>query len=148
MIVIKPYGQTPNELIKELKKKHNLKKMSFIGRLDPMASGVMLLLKNEQCKKQNEILKLMKRDDYFKGYRFKLILGIETLSYDVLSNYIKITNIIDEDSKYNIIILISKYNLIFYNIHEDIIEFTFFTNNIIKFFNGKDNILENNISNN
>ena len=67
---------------------------------------------------------------------------------DCYLNYIKITNIIDEDSKYNIIILISKYNLIFYNIHEDIIELTFFTNNIIKFFNGKDNILENNITNN
>ena len=94
------------------------------------------------CKKGNlfDALDII-HNIYNEGYSVIDIL-------DCYLNYIKITNIIDEDSKYNIIILISKYNLIFYNIHEDIIELTFFTNNIIKFFNGKDNILENNISNN
>ena len=64
---------------------------------------------------------------------------------DCYLNYIKITNIIDENNKYNIIILISKYNLIFYNIHEDIIELTFFTNSIINYFNNDKQDLFNNL---
>ena len=64
---------------------------------------------------------------------------------DCYLNYIKITNIIDENIKYNIIILISKYNLIFYNIHEDIIELTFFTSSIINYFNNDKQDLFNNL---
>jgi hypothetical protein len=54
---------------------------------------------------------------------------------DILDNYflfIKNTNILNEDQKYNIIPFICKYISIFHNIHEDEIELALFTNNLIK----------------
>jgi len=53
---------------------------------------------------------------------------------DILDNYfifIKSTNIITEDQKYIFIPVICKYISIFHNIHEDEIELSLFTNNII-----------------
>lgn len=52
---------------------------------------------------------------------------------DILDNYftfIKITNILTEMQKYNIIPIICKYISIFHNIHEDEIELALFTNNL------------------
>ena len=52
--------------------------------------------------------------------------------------YIKISNIIIDDMlKYNIIQIISKYIIIFNNLHEDSIELAFFTNEIFNLFNSK-----------
>jgi DNA polymerase III delta prime subunit len=54
---------------------------------------------------------------------------------DILDNYfifIKNTQIIDEEKKYKIIPCICKYITIFHNIHEDEIELSLFTNNLIE----------------
>ena len=54
---------------------------------------------------------------------------------DILDNYfmfIKTTNILSEEQKYNIIPCICKYITIFHNIHEDEIELPLFTNNIMQ----------------
>ena len=54
---------------------------------------------------------------------------------DVLDNYfmfVKSTNMLSEEQKYNIIPCICKYITIFHNIHEDEIELSLFTNNIIQ----------------
>ena len=56
---------------------------------------------------------------------------------DILDNYflfLKLTNLIDEDKKYEIIPFICKYISVFHNIHENEIELALFTNNIIGFF--------------
>jgi hypothetical protein len=53
---------------------------------------------------------------------------------DILDNYfifIKSTNILNEDQKYKIIPYMCKYISIFHNIHEDEIELSLFTNNLI-----------------
>jgi hypothetical protein len=53
---------------------------------------------------------------------------------DILDNYfifIKHTNILSEDEKYDIIPYICKYITYFHDIHEDEIELTLFTNNLI-----------------
>ena len=53
---------------------------------------------------------------------------------DILDNYflfIKNTDILTEDEKYNLIPIICKYISIFHNIHEDEIELSLFTNNLI-----------------
>ena len=53
---------------------------------------------------------------------------------DILDNYfifIKYTDILTEDEKYIVIQCICKYIKIFYNIHEDEIELSLFTNNLI-----------------
>ena len=54
---------------------------------------------------------------------------------DILDNYfifIKTTSILNEEQKYKIIPYICKYITIFHNIHEDEIEMSLFTNNLIK----------------
>ena len=54
---------------------------------------------------------------------------------DILDNYflfVKNTDIISEDEKYNVIPIICKYITIFHNIHEDEIELALFTNNLSK----------------
>lgn len=54
---------------------------------------------------------------------------------DILDNYfifIKANNILTEEQKYKIIPYICKYITIFHNIHEDEIELSLFTNNLIK----------------
>lgn len=54
---------------------------------------------------------------------------------DILDNYfifIKTTNILNEEQKYKIIPYLCKYITIFHNIHEDEIELSLFTNNLIK----------------
>jgi DNA polymerase III delta prime subunit len=54
---------------------------------------------------------------------------------DILDNYFiftKTTNILSEEQKYKIIPYLCKYITIFHNIHEDEIELSLFTNNLIK----------------
>jgi DNA polymerase III delta prime subunit len=68
----------------------------------------------------------------------KIIYEIYDKGYsvmDILDNYfifIKITTILSDEQKYNIIPCICKYITIFHNIHEDEIELTLFTNNLIQ----------------
>ena len=53
---------------------------------------------------------------------------------DILDTYflfIKCTDILIEEQKYEIIKLLCKYIVIFYNIHEDEIELAIFTKNLI-----------------
>jgi DNA polymerase III delta prime subunit len=68
----------------------------------------------------------------------KLIYELYDKGYsvmDILDNYfifIKTTNILSEEQKYKIIPYLCKYITIFHNIHEDEIELSLFTNNLIK----------------
>jgi len=64
--------------------------MTYAGRLDPMASGVMLVLTGEECKKKEKYLKLDKE------YEFEILFGFATDTYDILG---KIThlNILQND---------------------------------------------------
>jgi DNA polymerase III delta prime subunit len=57
---------------------------------------------------------------------------------DVLDNYfifVKNTDILNEEQKYKIIPFICKYISVFHNIHEDEIELSLFTNNLINILN-------------
>ena len=74
-------GETPNDLIKRFRednKEYTNEKISFAGRLDPMASGAMILLTGEDCKRQPDFTSLRKK------YNFKLIRGVITDSNDIL----------------------------------------------------------------
>jgi DNA polymerase III delta prime subunit len=76
-----------------------------------------------KSKKLDEAICLM-YDLYDKGYSVM----------DILDNYfifIKHTNVLSEDEKYDIIPYICKYITYFHDIHEDEIELTLFTNNLI-----------------
>ena len=74
-------GSTPLDVIKKLKKtypEYGESKISYAGRLDPMAEGVLLLLIDEENKKRR------KYEDLNKEYLAEIILGISTDSYDAL----------------------------------------------------------------
>ncbi len=68
----------------------------------------------------------------------KLIYSIYNKGYsvmDILDSYfsfIKVTNIIEQDVKYKIIIFILKYIAVFHTLHENDIELIIFTNELIK----------------
>jgi DNA polymerase III delta prime subunit len=71
-------------------------------------------------------------DIYDKGYSVM----------DILDNYfvfIKTTQILSDEQKYCIIPCICKYITIFHNIHEDDIELSLFTNNLIQLLSNKMN---------
>src|SRR5262245_8184953 len=79
--IYKPVCLTPNQLIEQLRNKHpeyQNEKIGFAGRLDPMAHGLMLLLIGYENKNRTEYLNLD------KTYYFKILLGVETDSYDLL----------------------------------------------------------------
>ena len=87
-------GETPNDLIKRFReenKKYINEKISFAGRLDPMASGAMILLTGEDCKRQPEFTSLSKK------YNFKLIRGVITDTNDILG----IPQLFPENNKIN-----------------------------------------------
>ncbi|MCK9368661.1 hypothetical protein M0R04_01655 [Candidatus Dojkabacteria bacterium] len=80
--IYKPIGKTPLEMINLLKEKYpeySNQKISYAGRLDPMAHGVLVLLVGEgENKKRRE------REKVDKEYDFKVLFGISTDSYDIL----------------------------------------------------------------
>ena len=78
--VYKHVGQTPYDIIKNLKKMDQYKnvKMSYAGRLDPMARGLMIILTDTDCLRQ-EIY-----NNFDKIYFFRLLIGVETDTNDIL----------------------------------------------------------------
>ena len=79
--VYKKVGETPLECIDNLKKERpelGILSMTYAGRLDPLAEGVLLLLVGEECKKKDEHLNLPKE------YEVEVLFGFATDTYDVL----------------------------------------------------------------
>ncbi|MEK7607616.1 MAG: hypothetical protein AAB484_01655 [Patescibacteria group bacterium] len=58
-------------------------KMTYAGRLDPMAEGVLIVLAGEKNKEREAYTRLD------KDYEFEFVLGIETDTYDILGKITK-----------------------------------------------------------
>lgn len=81
ILLYKPFGLTPLQAIERLRIKHpklSDKKLSYAGRLDPMAEGLLLILVDEENKKRREL------EHVDKEYEFEALIGISTDSYDLL----------------------------------------------------------------
>ncbi len=77
----KPVGISPYDLIKALKDRCpelRNQKIAYAGRLDPMAEGVVLLVKGEELKNFHDHL------NYGKEYLAEILFGFSTDSYDLL----------------------------------------------------------------
>lgn len=84
----KKEGETPLETIKRFKKENpeygdlklsiGQRKMTYAGRLDPMAEGILIVLVGEECKNKEKYLVLDKE------YEFEVLWGFETDTYDIL----------------------------------------------------------------
>jgi tRNA pseudouridine55 synthase len=77
----KERGETPLERIERFRRANPEYKnipLSYAGRLDPMAEGVLLVLAGEANKKKGDFLSLEKE------YTFDVLFGFSTDTYDVL----------------------------------------------------------------
>ncbi len=74
-------GETPLECINRFKvenPEYEKEKMTYAGRLDPLASGVLLVLTGEECKNKEKYLNLDKE------YELTILFGFSTDSMDLL----------------------------------------------------------------
>lgn len=91
--IYKKAGETLATLLERFRQEQSLDKdvpVTYAGRLDPMADGLVLLLTGEKCKEKDEFLGLD------KTYTFEILFGVSTDTFDMLG-------IIDEskDTKIN-----------------------------------------------
>lgn len=81
----KKEGETPLESLENFRKKNkkykNIK-MTYAGRLDPMASGALLVLAGDETKNKDKYLKLDKE------YDFSILFGFSTDTYDILGKIV------------------------------------------------------------
>lgn len=85
--IYKKAGETPLDCINRLKNEDpNLRflPMTYAGRLDPLAEGVLLILVGDECHKKDEYLNLS------KVYEVDVLFGFSTDTYDVLGKVTKI----------------------------------------------------------
>lgn len=81
ILVDKPLGKTPLEMVSALRNKQPAlaqSKLGYAGRLDPMAHGLLLILENVENKNRKQF-ELMP-----KTYRFEVLFGLESDTYDTL----------------------------------------------------------------
>jgi tRNA pseudouridine55 synthase len=77
----KKEGETPLETIERFKmdnSEYSREKMTYAGRLDPMAEGVLIVLVGDECKNKDKYLGLDKE------YEFEILWGVDTDTYDIL----------------------------------------------------------------
>ncbi len=89
LILNKKEGETPLAAMEAFRGKHKTYKdvkMTYAGRLDPMATGLLLVLVGEETKKKEKYLGLSKE------YAFDILFGFSTDTYDILG---KVTNSLD-----------------------------------------------------
>ncbi len=77
----KERGETPLDVLKRLKNEnpeYQYVPMTYAGRLDPMAEGLMLVLTGDDCMKKDEYTNLSKE------YEVTILFGFATDTYDFL----------------------------------------------------------------
>ena len=86
VILNKKEGETPLETLEHFRlknKSYKDAKMTYAGRLDPMASGLLIVLAGEETKNKEKYL------DLDKEYEFEILFGFQTDTYDILGQITK-----------------------------------------------------------
>lgn len=81
IVLNKKEGETPLEALESFRaknKKYKDVKMTYAGRLDPLVSGLLLVLAGNTVKEKEKYLKLSKE------YNFDVLFGFATDTYDIL----------------------------------------------------------------
>ncbi|MFH1566207.1 MAG: tRNA pseudouridine(55) synthase TruB [bacterium] len=86
IIINKPKGITSHDVVDVVRKKIGTKKVGHTGTLDPMAKGVLIVLTDEDTKRQREFVGLEKE------YVAEIILGIKTDTFDIEGKILESTN--------------------------------------------------------
>ncbi len=80
-LTYKNLGETPLECLERVRAEYGKNKdipMTYAGRLDPMAEGLLIILVGDECKKKEDYTKLDKE------YEVEVLFGISTDTYDTL----------------------------------------------------------------
>ncbi len=88
LLLNKKEGDTPLSALEDFRNKNKAYKnvkMTYAGRLDPIASGLLLVLAGEETKNKEKYLVLDKE------YEFKILFGFATDSFDILGKIVKTT---------------------------------------------------------
>ena len=86
IILNKKEGQTPLEALEVFRAKNKAykdTKLTYAGRLDPTASGLLLVLAGDETKNKEKYLALDKE------YEFEILFGFATDTYDILGKVVK-----------------------------------------------------------
>lgn len=88
ILINKKEGETPLEALEVFRKKNSEYKdrekirMTYAGRLDPMARGLMIVLSGDETHNKDKYLKLGKE------YEFEILFGFATDTYDILGKVV------------------------------------------------------------
>ena len=88
ILLKKKEGETPLAALlrfKERNKKYKNVKMTYAGRLDPLVSGLLLILAGDTTKEKEKYLGLSKE------YKFEILFGFATDTYDILGKVLPTT---------------------------------------------------------
>src|SRR3989338_8020845 len=77
LVVNKPQGLTSHDVVKDVRRKFRMQQVGHAGTLDPLATGVLVVLLGKSTKLFNQFV------DMDKAYRATLILGTATNSADI-----------------------------------------------------------------
>ncbi|MCA9409435.1 MAG: tRNA pseudouridine(55) synthase TruB [Candidatus Omnitrophica bacterium] len=77
IVVNKPDGLTSHDVVAKVRRKFNMKRVGHAGTLDPLATGVLVVLLGKSTKLFDEFV------GFDKAYRATLILGRKTTSADI-----------------------------------------------------------------
>lgn len=80
-VINKQVGETPLEAIESWRMRAGAAKdvpLAYAGRLDPMASGTLIVLIGDECKRQKEY------QGFDKEYRFEVLVGFGSDTGDIL----------------------------------------------------------------
>ena len=78
IIVNKPAGITSHDVVSFIRRKFNMRRVGHAGTLDPMATGVLVVLLGKSTKLSDQFIA------YDKAYRATMRLGTKTVSADIM----------------------------------------------------------------
>lgn len=84
-VATKQIGQTMGELILDERKKNSNHNIAFAGRLDPMAYGNVIILRDNYKKRQTDFMNCKKE------YTVKMVFGFTSDTLDILSSNLNYT---------------------------------------------------------
>lgn len=101
----KERGETPLECVQRFRaanQEHKDEKWTYLGRLDPMAEGVLVAATGDDIKHREKLL------DLDKEYEFSVLFGFATDTYDVLGKILRV-ELVKEMNEINLIRVTSAY---------------------------------------
>ncbi|MBI4309287.1 MAG: tRNA pseudouridine(55) synthase TruB [Candidatus Omnitrophica bacterium] len=83
LIINKPAGITSHDVVGFVRRKFNMRRVGHAGTLDPMATGVLVILLGKSTKLFDKFVA------FDKAYRATLRLGLKTTTADIMGNVLE-----------------------------------------------------------